>query len=143
MALSDPVLTLIRKWRDDPNAAPPLDGEAQAAWEEDLVRVRSESAQLAKALAAGREGDETHTEVRGWLRDLGTALGFATWVAANDRNRSFGQGKLGDGRLGALPAATADAPGAEAVSLIETHRESIARFGSGMKAIQAISHELL
>jgi type II restriction enzyme len=208
-------------------AAPPRDGDraAQTAWAEDLVRVRSESAQIAKALAAGREGDETHTEVQGWLRELGTALGFAVWVAANDRNRSFGQGRLGDGCLEALPPAIADAPGAEAVRLIDilwldrgtnhivaayevehstsiysgivrmldlalggqahaleglflvapdgresevraqmarpafsrvanlkvrylpygelkTHKESIARFGSGMKAIQAISREL-
>ena len=209
-------------------AAPPLDGDhgAQAAWEEDLARVRSESTQFAKALAAGREGDETHTEVQGWLRDLGTALGFAVWVAANDRNRAFGEGRLGDGCLEALPAGIADAPGAEAVRLIDVlwldrstghivaayevehstsiysgivrmldlalggqahaleglflvapdgreaevkaqlarpafsrvadlkvrylpygelkvHKELIARFGSGMKAIQAISRELL
>lgn len=66
--MSDSVLTLIHKWRDDPNTAPPLDGDraAQAAWEEDLARARSESTQFAKALEAGREGDETHTEVQGW-----------------------------------------------------------------------------
>lgn len=209
-------------------AAPPLDGDlaAQAAWEADLARVRTESAQFAKALAAGREGDETHTEVQGWLRDLGQALGFDVWVAANDRNRSLGEGRLGDGCLEALPPAIGDAPGAEAVRLIDvlwldrstghivaayevehstsiysgivrmldlalgsqahaleglflvapdgrepevkaqlarpafsrvadlkvrylpygelkSHRESIARFGSGMKAIQAISRDLI
>jgi type II restriction enzyme len=209
-------------------AAPPLDGDltAQAVWEADLARVRTESAQFAKALAAAREGDETHTEVQSWLRDLGRALGFDVWVAANDRNRLSGEGRLGDGCLEALPTAIADAPGAEAVRLIDvlwfdrgaghtiaafevehstsiysgivrmldlalggqahaleglflvapdgredevkaqlarpafsrvadlkvrylpygelkTHRESIARFGSGMKAIQAISRDLI
>lgn len=42
----------------------------------------------AKALAAGRESDRTHSEEQGWLRDLGTALGFDAWIVANDRARA-------------------------------------------------------
>ena len=68
---------------------PPRDGDAAAeeTWRADLARVREESAKERKALEAGREGDRTHTEVQAWLRDLGRALGFDVWVAANDRAR--------------------------------------------------------
>ncbi|MCW0207701.1 MAG: type II restriction endonuclease, partial [Achromobacter sp.] len=209
-------------------APPPRENDAvaRAAWEADLAKVREESVQAAKARAAEREGDRTHTEIQGWLRDLGRALGYAVWVAANDRGRAYGGGKLGDGCLDALPSPMAAAPGADAVRLIdvlwldpvqgrvvaayevehstsiysgivrmldlalggnahalegmflvapngregevraqlarpafsrvadlkvrylpydelETHRESIARFGSGMKAIHAVSRTLV
>ena len=106
--------------------APPPTGDdaaARSAWAADLARVRDESAQGAKALAAARDGDRTHTEVQGWLRDLGRALGFDVWVAANDRNRPYagpgGAGRLGAGCLDALPAPLAGAPGADAVRLID------------------------
>jgi type II restriction enzyme len=86
---------------------PPRDGDraAEEAWRADLARVRDESAAQRRALEAGREGDRTHTEVQGWLRDLGRALGFEVWVAANDRARALGDGRLGDGCATALPAA--------------------------------------
>lgn len=101
--------------------APPRDDgpEARDAWEADLARVREDSAKDAKALAVARDGDRTHTEVQGWLRDLGRALGYAVWVAANDRARPCGAGRLGDGCLDALPTTLATAPGAEAVKLID------------------------
>jgi type II restriction enzyme len=84
---------------------PPRDGDevAERAWRDDLARVREESASERKALEAARQGDRTHTDVQGWLRDLGHALGFDVWVAANDRARPLGDGKLGDGCLAALP----------------------------------------
>ena len=66
-----------------------------------------------------REGDRTHTEVQGWLRDLGHALGFDVWIAANDRGRPLDSGCLGDGCLDTLPASIAGAPGADAVRLID------------------------
>ena len=101
--------------------APPRepDAAARAAWEADLARVRQEAAAVRRLLAAERECDETHTEVQGWLRDLGLALGYGVWVAANDRGRAYGPGRLGDGCLEELPAALAAAPGAEAVRLID------------------------
>lgn len=101
--------------------APPQadDAASRAAWEADLAVVRAEGARTDKAAAAARESDRTHTEVQGWLRDLGRALGFAVWVAANDRNRPCGPGRLGDGCLERLPAAIEAAPGAEAVRLID------------------------
>ncbi len=100
---------------------PPVadDAVARAAWDEDLVRVREEDARARKALEVAREGDRTHTEIQGWLRDLGRALGYGVWVAANDRGRPCGAGRLCDGCLDALPPAIESAPGAEAVRLID------------------------
>lgn len=95
------------------------DAAARAAWEADLARVREDAARATKALAAEREGDRTHTEVQGWLRDLGRALGFDVWVASNDGGRPYAGGRLGDGCLGTLPAGIDAAPGAEAVRLID------------------------
>lgn len=102
-------------------AAPPLaaDDTARAAWQADLARVREETGKAEKALAAAREGDRTHTEVQAWLRDLGRALGYDVWVAANDRSRPWNGGRLADGCLEALPATLEALPGAEAVRLID------------------------
>ncbi|RTM05532.1 MAG: type II restriction endonuclease [Hyphomicrobiales bacterium] len=100
--------------------APPrdTDGEAMRIWEADLARVREEAAKANKAIAEAREGDHTHTEVQGWLRDLGLAVGYDVWVAANDRNRPLGSGKLGDGCLECLPVPSTT-PGLEAIRLID------------------------
>jgi len=97
--------------------APPRenDAAARAAWEADLAKVRTESAKKSKAV----EGDRTHTEIQMWLRDLGRALGFDVWVAANDRGREAGSGTLADGCIDALPDALAAAPGADAIRLID------------------------
>lgn len=100
---------------------PPRDTDVagRAAWEADLARVRAESASADKARAAARENDRTHTEVQGWLRDLGLALGYDVWIASNDRRRPCGTGLLGDGCLTVLPATIEAAPGADAVRLID------------------------
>ena len=102
-------------------AAPPRadDVAAVAAWKADLERVREDSERERKQRAAATEGDRTHTQVQGWLRDLGLALGFSVWIAANDRSRALGNGVLGDGCLERLPAALQEAPGADAVRLID------------------------
>jgi type II restriction enzyme len=104
-----------------PRGAEATDAGARAAWAADLVRVR-EDAKGDRALAVAREGDRTHTEVQGWLRDLGHALGYDVWIASNDRGRPYpasGTGRLGDGCLTDLPPAIATAPGADAVRLID------------------------
>lgn len=100
---------------------PPRDDDAaaRAAWEADLAQVRKDSARLTQALTVAQEGERTHTEIQGWLRDLGRALGFDVWVAANDRGRACGTGRLGDGCLEALPSILAQGPGADAVRLID------------------------
>lgn len=102
-------------------AAPPRDGDgvALAAWQADLTRVREESAAARRTDERAREGDRTHIEVQAWLRDLGRALGFDVWVAANDRGRAYGTGSLGDGCLECLPESVGNVPGAEAVRLID------------------------
>ena len=101
--------------------APPREDDSVAilAWESDLALVRAESDRNAKVRAAQREGDQTHSEVQGWLRDLGHGLGFDVWVAANDQGRSYNGGTLNDGCLLALPDAIANAPGATAIRLID------------------------
>ena len=99
--------------------APPQaeDAATLKAWEADLAKVREESAAAQKQWAAERESDTTHTQIQGWLRDLGKALGFDVWMASNDRGRPYGDGRLGDGCLADLPGAAP--PGAEAVRLID------------------------
>ena len=101
--------------------APPRvdDAAARAAWEADLASVRQETAKLERDLAAAREGDRTHAEVQGWLRDLGCALGFKVWIAANDRGRAYAGGRLGDGCLETLPEQIESGPGSDAVRLID------------------------
>lgn len=101
--------------------APPReeDEASRAAWCADLMKVREESAASEKLRAREAECDRTHTQIQGWLRDLGSSLGFVVWVAANDRSRSCGTGALGDGCLETLPESIASRPGAEAVRLID------------------------
>ena len=121
-------------------AAPPREDDDQARidWEADLARVREDSAKQRKALDTARAGDRTHTEVQGWLRDLGRALGFDVWVAANDRGRPCGSGRLGDGCLEELPARLADAPGSDAVRLIDVLW--LQRGGAGVAAAFEVEH---
>ena len=95
---------------------PPRDEDpsARAAWEADLAKARAEVAKKPKP-----DDDRTHSQVQAWLRDLGRALGFDVWIAANDRSREVGTGKLADGCLDALPESLANAPGADAIRLID------------------------
>ena len=99
--------------------APPTNGDAarREAWEADLARVREASSQERKTLSESRDSDRTHTEIQGWLRNLGKSLGFNTWIASNDRSRPYGNGRLGDGCLSDLPSSVADA--GDAVALID------------------------
>lgn len=101
--------------------APPINGdqEAELAWQKDIARIREETAAQRKAIESAESNDQTHTEVQGWLRDLGISLGFSVWIAANDRNREFGDGRLSDGCLAALPLPLASSPGSDAVKLID------------------------
>ncbi len=102
--------------------APPLPGTdtiaARAAWHADLARVREE-AKLDKAQMVAERDDVTHTEVQGWLRDLGLSLGFDVWIASNDRSRSYGGGCLADGCLTELPAGLVHGTAAGAIRLID------------------------
>ncbi|MBN8888479.1 MAG: type II restriction endonuclease [Rudaea sp.] len=101
--------------------APPVDGDALALerWQADLAQVREESAASAKALALARESDHTHTEIQAWLRDLGRALGFKVWIAANGRGRMYGETTLGQDCLVELPAGLEAHPAADTIRLID------------------------
>ena len=94
------------------------DADALARWEADLQLIREEAA-ADKALDAAREDDRSHTEVQGWLRELGAALGFAVRVASNDRGRPYAGGRLGDGCLERLPAALEETAASDAIRLID------------------------
>lgn len=96
-------------------SAPPSDDEAaRQRWEADVTRVRQEIARSPQDVA-----DRTHTEIQGWLRELGHAFGFQVHIAINDRGRNYGGGRLGDGCLEELPAGLTSGPGADAVRLID------------------------
>ncbi len=100
---------------------PPLtdDRDALVAWEADLHRVREHAERETAFARTAREGDHTHTEIQGWLRELGLALGYRVWVASNDRNRRFADGRLADGCLDCLPGPLDAAAAAEAIRLID------------------------
>ncbi len=88
-------------------AAPPRsnDQTEKSLWETDLRKVRAESAASQKMKEKSDAQDRTHTEIQGWLRDLGVSLGFAVWIASNDKSSKYESGKLGDGCLDQLPEA--------------------------------------
>lgn len=100
--------------------APPRgdDTDRRAAWLADLDRVRREASTDKAAIHAAHD-DATHTEVQGWLRDLGHALGFEVWIAANDHSRRHGGGRLADGCLTRLPPPIEALPSIESVRLID------------------------
>lgn len=101
--------------------APPREGDAEhlRLWQQDLEKIREESSRFAKQLSAAQASDHTHTEIQGWLRDLGFALGFRVWIASNDRSRSFSGGRLGDNCLAKLPAWLEDSGAADSIRLID------------------------
>lgn len=100
--------------------APPRDSdEALAAWETDLALVRDEASKAHAVMKAAHEDDRTHTEVQGWLRDLGLALDYDVWIASNDRNRPLGDGRLGDGCLSQLPMTVLGDGASDAIKLID------------------------
>jgi len=100
---------------------PPQDADkiALAKWKADLALVRKEADRANKSLRTARENDRSHSEVQGWLRDLGLALGFDVWVASNDRNRLYADGRLAEGCLHALPASLVSLQAADAIRLID------------------------
>lgn len=88
-------------------------------WEADLAKVHEETAAAHKARLAASENDHTHTQVQGWLRDLGLALGFKVWIANNDKGRSYGDGRLGDKCVAELPAPVRASGALDMVALID------------------------
>ena len=88
-------------------------------WRQDLEQIRAESRSRTKAEEATRDADHTHTEIQGWVRDLGLSLGYRVWVAANDIGREYCGGRLGDHCVERLPPNLESAPSSDAIRLID------------------------
>lgn len=101
--------------------APPHHSEDLSirGWEERLAEARAEAVKFEKTALQQRETDRTHTEIQAWVRDLGRALGYRVWIAANDRGRSHNGARLGEGCLDQLPPSLAESAGAESIRLID------------------------
>jgi type II restriction enzyme len=101
--------------------APPLNADAAstADWSTRLEAAREEARTLSKAALVEGANDRTHTEIQGWLRDLGRGLGYDIWIAANDASRMFEGAPLGRGCLERLPPSIAASPGADSIRLID------------------------
>lgn len=102
------------RYQVPPRAA---DAGQRQAWATDLAMVRAESVALHKQWAAERESDSTHTQIQGWLRDLGKALGFDVWVASNDRGRIYEGEPLDSGCIAEFTLTST--AGVESVRLID------------------------
>ena len=120
--------------------APPLEDDATAAddWLGRLEHARAEASRLDKTAAAQGETDRTHAEIQAWLRDLGHALGYDVWIAANDRGRLHAGCPLGQGCLERLPDAIATSPGADSIRLIDVLW--LAKGGDGVAAAFEVEH---
>ncbi len=88
-------------------------------WKVDLEKAHEGNAAASNARKLAAETDRTHTEVQGWLRDLGLALGYHVWIASNDKGRAYGDGKLADGCLSELPKAIRTSSASDTISLID------------------------
>lgn len=102
-------------------AAPPIadDDASRAAWLAQLAQARESAAKFDAAVAVGREGDRTHTEIQAWLRDLGRALGYEVWIASNDRGRIHNGSALATGCVDCLPGSIERTPGVDSIRLID------------------------
>ena len=98
---------------------PPIDDAGADDWRARLDAVRTEAATFNKLQQKQGENDRSHSEMQAWLRDLGLALGYRVWIAANDRGRLYGGTALGTHCLDHLPPEIATAPGADAIRLID------------------------
>lgn len=63
--------------------------------------------------------ERTHSEIQAWLRDLGHALGYDVWIAANDQSRLVDGKPLSTGCCRELPTEYARGEGIDAVRLID------------------------
>lgn len=99
--------------------APTGDAESESAWLERLAAARTDLGTWEREAAAARDSDQGHTEVQAWLRDMGRAVGYEVWVAANDRGRTVAGVPLREGCLERLPAGLEGAPGADSIRLID------------------------
>lgn len=99
-------------------ALPTLDSGAEV-WQADLMRIRAQAELSAAKLSAANKDEGSHTAIQGALRDLGHQLGFAVWIAANDRGREYQAGRLGDECLEVLRLENLEALNVDAIQLID------------------------
>jgi len=97
----------------------PQASDGEAGWQAALAQIHAESEASKKALAVAQENDHTHTEIQGWLRDLGKALGYDIWIASNDKNRLYLGARLSEGCLDSLPNPIRSNDAVDTVSLID------------------------
>lgn len=90
-----------------------------AEWKLALAKVGAENAAAAKARLTALANDHTHTEIQGWLRDLGLALGYDVWIASNDKNRQYLGTRLSEGCLDKLPPTISSVGAADTIALID------------------------
>lgn len=90
-----------------------------SVWKTALAQVCAENAAAAKARMTALTNDHTHTEIQGWLRDLGRSLGYAVWIASNDKNRPYQGTRLAEGCLASLPEPIARSAAADTIALID------------------------
>jgi type II restriction enzyme len=88
-------------------------------WKMALAQVCTENAAAAKARMMASTNDHTHTEIQGWLRDLGRAMGYDVWIASNDTNRPYLGARLSEGCLKQLPDAIRQSDAADMIALID------------------------
>lgn len=88
-------------------------------WKNALSEVIVENTIAMNARKLAQANDHTHTEIQGWLRDLGLALGYDVWVASNDKNRQYQGTRLSEGCLTQLPEAIRLSNTADTVALID------------------------
>lgn len=93
--------------------------ETASDWIARLDEARAQAQKLDKAVIRQKEGEQTHSEIQSWLRDLGLALGYDVWVAANDRGRLHEGLPLGSHCLENLPRSIATARGSDSIRLID------------------------
>lgn len=88
-------------------------------WKSALNQVLVENTAAMNARNLAQANDHTHTEIQGWLRDLGLALDYEVWIASNDKNRQYLGARLSEGCLSQLPEAIRSADTADTVGLID------------------------
>ncbi|GGE22311.1 hypothetical protein GCM10011529_31140 [Polymorphobacter glacialis] len=99
--------------------APSAGATSADDWIVRLDAAKQEAVRSVKPNIGGAEIDRSHSEVQAWLRDLGRALGYGVWMAANDRGRLHDGVPRGAGCLERLPPAIELAPGADMIRLID------------------------
>lgn len=100
---------------------PPFDDAQTMAgnWLTRLDDARTQAQAHDMAIIAQNESERSHTEIQAWLRDLGLALGYDVWVAANDQGRRHEGIPLGTRCLEHLPGPIATAAGGDSIRLID------------------------